>query len=76
MAMANAHAVAALPGADLVEECMVQGPLKWGVIRGGNPVSGGTLKLPDAPGLGVDLIDDLESTFPYIEGHYSIEVFR
>lgn len=76
MAMANAHAVAALPNADLVEECMVQGPLKWGVIRGGSPVSEGIMKLPDVPGLGVDLIDDLEATFPYIEGHYSVEVFR
>jgi L-alanine-DL-glutamate epimerase-like enolase superfamily enzyme len=76
MAMANAHAVAALPNADLLEDCMVQGPLKWGVIRGGSPVREATMKLPDAPGLGVDLIDDLESAFPYIEGHYSIEVFR
>lgn len=76
MAVANAHAVAALPNADLLEDCMVQGPLKWGVLRGGNPVVDGVLKLPDAPGLGVELVDDLESTFPYIEGHYSVEVFR
>lgn len=76
MAMANAHAVAALPNANLLEECMVQGPLKWGVLRGGNPVVDGVLKLPDVPGLGVELIDDLESAYPYVEGHYSVEVFR
>ena len=76
MAMANAHAVAALPNANLLEECMVQGPLKWGVLRGGNPVVDGVLKLPDVPGLGVELIDDLESAYPYVEVHYSVEVFR
>jgi L-alanine-DL-glutamate epimerase-like enolase superfamily enzyme len=76
MAMANAHAVAALPNSDLVEESMVQGPLKWAVLRGGSRVVGGTIKLSDAPGLGVELVDDLESAFPYVEGHYSVEVFR
>jgi L-alanine-DL-glutamate epimerase-like enolase superfamily enzyme len=76
MAMANAHAVAALPNSDMVEECMVQGPLKWGVLKGGSPVLDGNLKMPDAPGLGVELIDDLEQRYPYVEGHYSIEVFR
>jgi L-alanine-DL-glutamate epimerase-like enolase superfamily enzyme len=76
MTMANAHVVAALPNSDLVEECMVQGPLKWGVLKGGNPVLEGRLKLSDAPGLGVELIDDLEQHYPYVEGHYSVEVFR
>ena len=76
MAMANAHAVAALPNADMLEECMVQGPLKWGSIRGGDPVKDGVLELPDVPGLGVEPIDDLESEYPYVEGHYSVEVFR
>jgi L-alanine-DL-glutamate epimerase-like enolase superfamily enzyme len=60
----------------MVEECMVQGPLKWGVLKGGSPVLDGNLKMPDAPGLGVELIDDLEQRYPYVEGHYSIEVFR
>jgi L-alanine-DL-glutamate epimerase-like enolase superfamily enzyme len=76
MAMANAHAVAALPNADVLEECMVQGPLKWGSIRGGDPVKDGVLELPDVPGLGVEPIEDLESAYPYVEGHYSVEVFR
>lgn len=76
MGMANAHAVAALPNASMVEECMVQGPLKWGVIQGGTRVHDGAINLGDAPGLGVDVIPDLEERFPYVEGHYSVEVYR
>lgn len=76
MAMANAHAVAALPNAPMLEECMVQGPLKWGVVAGGTKVSDGTIDLGLEAGLGIDLIADLETRFPYIEGHYSVEVFR
>lgn len=76
MAMANAHAVAALPNARMVEECMVQGPLKWDVLQEGNRVRDGRLELGDSPGLGVTVIDDLAERFPYVEGHYSVEVFR
>lgn len=76
MAMANANAVAALPNAPMVEECMVQGPLKWGVVRGGTPVVRGAIDLTDRVGLGIDLIDDLTEVYPPVEGHYSIEIFR
>jgi L-alanine-DL-glutamate epimerase-like enolase superfamily enzyme len=76
MAMANAHAVAALPNAPLLEECMVQGPLKWGVVEGGTRVSDGEIRLGDRVGLGIDIIPDLESQYPYVEGHYSVEVLR
>lgn len=76
MAMANAHAVAALPNAPMVEECMVQGPLKWDVLVGGNPLADGRIELGDAPGFGVEIIPDLEERFPYVEGHYAVEVFR
>lgn len=75
MARANAHVVAASPNGSMLEECMVQGPLKWGILKNGNPVSGGVMIL-DGPGLGDSVIDDLEQRFPYIEGHYSVEVFR
>lgn len=76
MAMANAHAVAALPNASMVEDCMVQGPLKWGVVKGGSRVANGRIELGSEPGFGVEVIDDLAERFPYIEGHYSVEVFR
>ena len=76
MLMANAHAVAALPNAPMVEECMVQGPLRWGIVPGGSPVKDGTVSVLRSPGLGVDLIEDLEEQYPYVEGHYSVEVHR
>ncbi len=76
MLMANAHAVAALPNAPMVEECMVQGPLRWGIAPGGSPVKDGTVSVLRSPGLGVDLIEDLEEQYPYVEGHYSVEVHR
>ncbi|GAA2940321.1 mandelate racemase/muconate lactonizing enzyme family protein [Microbacterium luteolum] len=76
MAMANAHAVAALPNASMLEECMVQGPLKWSSLVGGSRVDAGRIDLGEAAGFGVALINDLETRFPYIEGHYAVEVFR
>lgn len=76
MAMANAHVVAALPNASMVEESMVQGPLKWGVVEGGSRVHGGRIVIGDDTGLGVEVIPDLEERFPYVEGHYSVEVYR
>jgi len=76
MAMANAHTVAALPNSPMVEECMVQGPLKWDVVEGGSRVHDGAITIGDTPGLGIEIIPDLEERFPYVEGHYSVEVYR
>jgi len=76
MVLANAHAVAALPNSPMVEECMVQGPLKWDVVQGGTRVANGSISIGDEPGLGFEIIADLEDRFPYVEGHYSVEVYR
>lgn len=76
MAMAHAHVVAALSNPRVVELCMIQGPLQWGILAEPPVIENGWLILPDKPGLGVDLADDLETKFPYIEGHYAIEVTR
>jgi hypothetical protein len=54
---------------------MVQGPLKWDRVTGGTRVHGGCIGL-DGPGLGVALTPDLAGRFPYVEGHYSVEVYR
>ena len=29
------------------------------------------MELPDRPGLGMELIDDVEKKFPYVEGGYN-----
>ena len=73
--VASAHLVAALPDPWLLELCMIQGPLQWQILRE-NPVKDGYLDIPRKPGLGVELADDLEERFPYIEGHYAIQVDR
>jgi L-alanine-DL-glutamate epimerase-like enolase superfamily enzyme len=74
MAMANAHLVAALPKPRVLELCMVQGPLQWGILAEKPVIEDGWLILPDRPGLGVELCGDLEERFPYVEGHYAIQV--
>jgi L-alanine-DL-glutamate epimerase-like enolase superfamily enzyme len=76
MAMANAHYVAALPYPKVLELCMIQGPLQWAILREKPEIRNGMLCFSDRPGLGVDIADDLETRFPYIEGGYAITVER
>jgi L-alanine-DL-glutamate epimerase-like enolase superfamily enzyme len=73
MAMANAHLVAALPNPRVLELNMIQGPLQWGIVAEKPTIEDGWLVFPDKPGLGMDLAEDLEGRFPYIEGHYAIQ---
>ena len=76
MAVEHAHYVAALPNPRVLELCMIQGPLQWGILAEKPHIEDGRLILPDRPGLGVDLASGVEKTFPYIEGHYAIQVHR
>jgi hypothetical protein len=55
---------------------MIQGPLQWAILNDKPAIVDGHLLLPDKAGLGVTLTDDLEAQFPYIEGHYGIQVQR
>ena len=76
MAMANAHLVAALPAPRVLELNMVQGPLQWEMLREKPVIQDGHLEIPRAPGLGVELADDLEERFPYIDGPWAIAIER
>ncbi len=76
MAMEHAHFVAALPVPHMLELCMIQGPLQWAILADKPQIENGWLVLPDKPGFGVELADDLEARFPYIEGHYAVQVQR
>ena len=76
MTMANAQLVAAIPNTRMLELCMIQGPLQWGILANPPAIRDGYLELPSAPGLGVVLAEDLEARFPYIEGSYAVQVQR
>ncbi len=87
MCMAHAHVVAGLPNADgslssdghvpnMVELCMIQGPLQWDVLAQPPEINDGWLELPQAPGFGVDIAPDVEALYPYVEGHYALTVER
>ena len=76
MYVEHAHCVAALPNPRVLELCVIQGPLQWAILEQKPAIDEGWLVLPDKPGLGVELAQDLEARFPYIEGHYAIQVMR
>ena len=87
MCMAHAHVVAGLPHAasvsavaghtqNLVELCMIQGPLQWDILAKAPVIQDGWLVLPDRPGFGVELAENLDAMFPYVEGHYALVVER
>jgi L-alanine-DL-glutamate epimerase-like enolase superfamily enzyme len=76
MAMEHAHFVAALPNPRVLELCMIQGPLQWAILAETPVIEDGWLVLPDAPGLGVTLAENLEERYPYIEGTYALRVQR
>jgi len=76
MGMANGHVVAALPNPRVLELCMIQGPLQWGILAEKPVMENGWLVFPDKPGFGVELAEDLEERFPYVEGHYGVQIKR
>ena len=76
MTLAHAQLVAAIPNTHILELCMIQGPLQFGILAAPPVIRDGVLELPDTPGLGVELAADLEQRFPYIEGHYGVPLER
>lgn len=76
MCMAHAHLVAAIPNIAIVELCQHQGPLQWGIVDRKPDFVDGHLLLPDRPGLGVELAENVATRFPHVEGHYGINVER
>jgi L-alanine-DL-glutamate epimerase-like enolase superfamily enzyme len=76
MAVENGHLVAALPHPRVLELCMIQGPLQWGSLAERPMIEGGWLSLPQGAGLGVEPAEGVSERYPYIEGHYAIQVNR
>jgi L-alanine-DL-glutamate epimerase-like enolase superfamily enzyme len=68
--MSNAHLVAAIPNREYLELNQTHNPLKEGIFREPLTVQQGRMRLPDGPGYGVELIDDVEKVFPWVPGSY------
>ena len=69
--MANAALVAAHPNALMLEQFETFDPLRTEIFVDPLVVVDGYMDLPDRPGFGMELADDLEKRFPYIPGGYS-----
>ncbi|NND06532.1 MAG: mandelate racemase/muconate lactonizing enzyme family protein [Saprospiraceae bacterium] len=68
--IANIHLVAGVPSGHMCELNQTYNPLKWEIFKDPYPVENGVLTIPDKPGFGVELIDDLEKRFPWVPGNY------
>ena len=66
--MTNAHLVAAIPNRHMLEINMTFNPLKEAIFKEPLVVKNGWMELPDKPGYGVELIDEVEKKFPWIPG--------
>ena len=68
--MVNAHFVAGIPNGEYCELNQTNNPLKEQIFVEPLTVENGVMTLPDKPGFGVELIEDLERKFPYEPGSY------
>ena len=68
--IANIHLVAGVPSGHMCELNQTYNPLKWEIFKDPYPIKNGVLTIPDKPGYGVELIDDIEKKFPFDPGPY------
>jgi L-alanine-DL-glutamate epimerase-like enolase superfamily enzyme len=68
--IANIHLVAGVPSGHMCELNQTYNPLKWEIFKDPYPIENGLLTIPDKPGFGVELIDDIEKKFPWVPGTY------
>jgi L-alanine-DL-glutamate epimerase-like enolase superfamily enzyme len=66
----NAHLVAAIPNRHMLETNMTFNPLKEAIFKDPLVVKNGWMDLPNKPGFGVELIDNVEKKFPYVPGDF------
>ena len=69
--MANAHFSAGIPNRHMLELNQTYNPLKEGVFKEPLVVKNGYMDLPDKPGFGVEVIDDIEKKFPWVPGRFN-----
>lgn len=68
--MANIHFVAGVPNGHMCELNQTYNPLKEEIFKEPLTVKNGYMDLPDKPGFGVEIIEDVEKKFPYVPGSY------
>jgi L-alanine-DL-glutamate epimerase-like enolase superfamily enzyme len=68
--IANIHLVAGVPCGHMCELNQTFNPLKWEIFKEPYPIENGVLTIPEKPGFGVELIDDIEKKFPWVPGNY------
>jgi len=70
LAMSNASLAAGIPNLIMLEVGQTFNPLRTDLLKEPLRIENGYLYLPDKPGFGVEVIDNPEKKFPYIEGLY------
>jgi L-alanine-DL-glutamate epimerase-like enolase superfamily enzyme len=68
--IANIHLVAGVPSGHMCELNQTYNPLKWEIFKEPYEIKHGVLTIPDKPGFGVELIDNIEKKFPFVPGPY------
>jgi len=68
--ISNVHFVASAPNGHMCELNQTFNPLKTDIFKEPLTVENGYMTLPDKPGFGVELIDDIATRFPFSPGSY------
>lgn len=68
--IANIHLVAGVPSGHMCELNQTYNPLKWEIFKDPYKIENGVLTIPDKPGFGVEIIDNIEKRFPFAPGPY------
>lgn len=68
--MGNAHLVAAIPNRLVLELNQTFNPLKEEIFKEPLVVKKGYMDLPEKPGFGVEVVENVAQKFPYIPGPY------
>lgn len=70
LTISNGHLAAGIPNLIMLESNQTYNPLRTELFKEPLEFKDSYLTLPDKPGLGVEMIDDIEKKFPYIPGTY------
>lgn len=66
--LANVHYAATDPNCEIVEYCQLPNPLRESMLPDAFEHENGSVTLPEKPGLGLEMPDDLTEQFAYVPG--------